>query len=343
MASSIAPRSENRPQATGTPTRPETTTAQHRELLSGLTAQPKHLATKWLYDACGSALYTDITRQPEYYIDEAEREIIGRRGAEVAALTRARTLVDLGAGSGRKTRLLIDALLAAGSLEQYVPVDVSSAALRTAARALGSDYPGLRILPYAAEFTAPLGLNSQDGPVLLTFFGATFGNLRPPERRRLLAALRARMRPGDGLLLGTDLVKDVATMTAAYNDRAGVTAAFVKNGLTVLNRELDATFRQGDFTHRAIWNPHLERVENALQAQRAHRVDLTALGRTVSFDQGELLHVGVSTKFREQGVRDEVAATELRVSHWWTDKARRYAVSLITVADRSTAHGTHPH
>ncbi|MFI0977684.1 L-histidine N(alpha)-methyltransferase [Streptomyces sp. NPDC021093] len=343
MASSVSPRSESRPQAIGAQAHPETTTAQHHELLSGLTARPKHLATKWLYDACGSVLYTDIIRQPEYYIDEAEREIIGRHGAEIAALTRARSLVDLGSGSGRKTRLLIDALLATGSLEQCVPVDVSSAALRTAARALGSDYPGLRILPYAAEFTAPLDLNPQDGPVLLTFFGATFGNFRPLERRRFLAALRGRMRPGDALLLGTDLVKDVATMTAAYDDRAGVTAAFVKNGLTVLNRELDATFRQGDFTHRVTWNPHLERVENALQARRAHRVDLAALGRTISFDHGELLHVGVSTKFRERGVREEAAATDLRVSHWWTDNARRYAVSLITVADHAHAHGTHPH
>ncbi|MFJ7417452.1 L-histidine N(alpha)-methyltransferase [Streptomyces uncialis] len=337
MASSVAPRSGNRPQAAGAPARPETTTTQHHELLSGLTARPKHLATKWLYDACGSALYTDITRQPEYYIDDAEREIIGRRGAEIAALTHARVLVDLGAGSGRKTRLLIDALLSTGSLLQYVPVDVSSAALRTAARALGSDYPGLRILPHAGEFTDPLGVDPRDGPVLLTFFGATFGNLRPPERRRFLAALRARMRPGDGLLLGTDLVKDVATMTAAYDDRAGVTAAFVKNGLTVLNRELGATFRPGDFTHRATWNPRLERVENALEARHAHRVGLTALGRTISFDRGEPLYVGVSTKFREQGVRDEVAATGLRVSHWWTDTARRYAVSLITVAGHATA------
>ncbi|MCC3769856.1 L-histidine N(alpha)-methyltransferase [Streptomyces sp. UNOC14_S4] len=305
---------------------------EHRELILGLMSAPKRLATKWLYDARGSALYTTIAQQPEYYIDDAEREIITRHGAAIAARTRSRTLVDLGAGSGRKTRLLLDALRAEGSLDRYVPVDVSDAALQDVARALRADYPDLDVRPRAADFVSPLGLGAQDTPALFTFFGATYGNFRSAERRRFLAALRAQLRPGDRLLLGTDLVKDEATLRAAYDDRAGVTAAFVKNGLTVLNRELGANFRLHDFDHDVTWNPHLARIENALRARRSHTVTFASLDRLVHFAAGERLHVGISVKFREDGVRSELVAAGLRLEQWWTDSAGRYAVSLVSAA-----------
>ncbi|GGR09309.1 L-histidine N(alpha)-methyltransferase [Streptomyces netropsis] len=319
--------------ASSTATLDTAVAAEHREMLRALTGTPKRLATKWLYDARGSALYTAIAQQPEYYLDEAEWEIVARRGADIAARTRARTLVDLGAGSGRKTRLLLDALRAEGCLKQYVPVDVSDSALRDAERALRADHPQLDIQPRVADFTAPLGLDSADAPVLLTLFGATYGNFRPDEGRSLLTTLRTQLRPGDGLLLGTDLVKDEAVLTAAYDDRAGVTAAFAKNGLTVLNRKLGANFRLGDFDHDVTWNPRRRRIENALRARRSHTVTLAALDRVVSFTAGERLHVGISAKFCREGVASELAAAGLRLDHWWTDSAHRYAVSLASVAD----------
>ncbi|MEU2853239.1 L-histidine N(alpha)-methyltransferase [Streptomyces syringium] len=307
---------------------------EHREMLRALTGDPKRLATKWLYDARGSELYTAIAQQPEYYLDEAEWEIVARHGADIAARTRARTLVDLGAGSGRKTRLLLDTLCAEGCLEQYVPVDISDAALRGTERALRADYARLAIHPRVADFTTtPLGLTPGDAPVLLTLFGATYGNFRPDEGRGLLATLRAQLRPGDGLLLGTDLVKDEAVLTAAYDDRAGVTAAFAKNGLTVLNRKLGANFRLGDFDHDVTWNPRRRRIENALRARRSHTVTLAALDRVVSFAAGERLYVGISTKFSQEGVRAELEAAGLRLDRWWTDSADRYAVSLASVAE----------
>ncbi|MFF4159392.1 L-histidine N(alpha)-methyltransferase [Streptomyces sp. NPDC001678] len=306
--------------------------AEHRELLAGLMTTPKRLATKWLYDARGSALYTAIAQQPEYYIDEAEREIVARHGADVAARIRPRTLVDLGAGSAGKTRLLLDALSAEGSLERYVPVDVSEAGLRDVARTLRADYPGLDIQPRAADFSSPLGLDPQAAPVLFTFFGATYGNFRPAERQRFLVTVRGQLRRGDGLLLGTDLVKDEVTLKAAYDDRAGVTAAFVKNGLTVLNRELGANFRLRDFDHDVTWNPHLGRIENALRARRSHTVTLASLDRAVTFSAGERLHVGISVKFRQKDIRSELARAGLRLDQWWTDNANRYALSLAMTA-----------
>ncbi|MCC3773346.1 L-histidine N(alpha)-methyltransferase [Streptomyces sp. UNOB3_S3] len=306
--------------------------SEHRELLAGLIATPKRLATKWLYDTCGSALYTAIAQQPEYYIDEAEREIVAQHGGDIAARARPRTLVDLGAGSAGKTRLLLDALSAVGSLDRYVPVDVSDTSFRDMTRNLRAVYPELDIQPRTADFSSPLGLDPQTASVLFAFFGATYGNFRPAERQRFLAALRSQMRRGDGLLLGTDLVKDEATLKAAYDDRAGVTAAFVRNGLTVLNRELGANFRLRDFDHDVTWNPYLSRIENALRARRSHTVTLALLDRAVPFATGERLHVGISVKFRQKDVRSELAQAGLRLDRWWTDSASRYAVSLAMTA-----------
>ncbi|MER7048429.1 L-histidine N(alpha)-methyltransferase [Streptomyces jumonjinensis] len=318
---------------TGSTAAPGTAVAEHHEILRALTGTPKRLATKWLYDARGSELYAAISQQPEYYLDEAEWEIIARRGADIAALTRARTLVDLGAGSGRKTRLLLDALHAEGCLEQYVPVDVSDAGLRSAEQALRASHPQLDVRPRVADFTAPLGLDKADAPVLLTLFGATYGNFQPAGGRQLLATLRAQLRPGDGLLLGIDLVKDEKTLIAAYDDRAGVTNAFVKNGLTVLNRKLGANFRLHDFDHDVTWDPRQKRIENALRARRSHTVTLAALDRVVSFTAGERLHVGISAKFSQERISSELEAAGLRLDRWWTDDAHRYAVALASVDD----------
>src|SRR5215472_6350928 len=212
------------------------------DVLAGLTATPKSLPPKWFYDERGSELFDKITRLDEYYPTRAEREILAKAAAEIAAATGAVTLVELGSGTADKTRLLLDALRDAGTLAEYVPVDVSESALLLAASRMLERYPGLRVRPVLSDFTEHLGLPQTGGPKLAAFLGGTIGNLLPAERAEFLVSLRSRLRPGDALLLGTDLVKDPDVLVAAYDDAAGVTAAFNKNVLAVLNAELGADF-----------------------------------------------------------------------------------------------------
>jgi L-histidine Nalpha-methyltransferase len=309
----------------------DTTTADlRRDVLRGLTATPKWLPPKWFYDARGSELFEEITRLPEYYPTRAEREILVARAADIAAATRARTLVELGSGSSEKTRLLIDALRTTGTLRSYAPVDVSETALTQAGEALLAHYPGLDVHAVVADFHTPLGLTEDERPVLLAFLGGTLGNLLPAERAGFLTTLRAALAPGDALLLGTDLVKDEATLVAAYDDAAGVTAAFNKNVLTVVNRELDADFDPAAFDHVAVWDRAHEWIEMRLRARRAHTVKIRGVDLAVSFTEGEDLRTEISAKFREQGLRTELTRAGLTPTHWWTDPAHRFALSLST-------------
>ncbi|GGO95964.1 L-histidine N(alpha)-methyltransferase [Wenjunlia tyrosinilytica] len=306
--------------------------ALRHDVLSGLTDSPKWLPPKWFYDARGSELFEEITRLPEYYPTRAEREILAVRAKDIAALTGARTLVELGSGSSEKTRLLIDALRAHGTLRQYTPVDVSESALRQAGEALLADYPDLTVHALAADFNQPIGLDEADAPVLLAFLGGTLGNLLPQERAAFLPTLRGDLRPGDALLLGTDLVKDEATLVAAYDDSAGVTAAFNKNVLTVINRELGADFDPDAFDHVALWNAEQEWIEMRLRARHTHTVKIRALDLAVSFERGEDLRTEISAKFREETIRAELAAAGFTLSHCWTDPAHRFALSLAVPA-----------
>ena len=221
------------------------------------TAEPKSLPPKWFYDAQGSALFDKITELPEYYPTRAEREILRVNAAGIAAQTGARTLIELGSGSSDKTRLLLDALRDAGTLRCYVPVDVSEPALAAAGKALSAEYPGLDVRAVVSDFEERLGFPADDeapAPRLVAFLGSTIGNLEPGQRAAFLARVRDRLRPGDFFLLGTDLVKDPATLVAAYDDEAGVTAEFNKNVLAVLNAELGADFDLDAFEHVAVWN-----------------------------------------------------------------------------------------
>ncbi|MEV4555432.1 L-histidine N(alpha)-methyltransferase [Kitasatospora sp. NPDC049285] len=305
--------------------------ALRHDVQNGLTSSPKRLPPKWFYDARGSELFEEITRLPEYYPTRAEREILADRAAEIAAATGARTLVELGSGSSEKTRLLLDALRTAGTLETYVPVDVSESALESAAKALIGEYPGLDVRAVLSDFTAGLGLPSESergGPRLVAFLGGTLGNLLPAERAAFLAGLRAQLLPGDSLLLGTDLVKDPAVLVAAYDDAAGVTAAFNRNLLAVLNRELDADFDPEQFEHVALWDAEQEWIEMRLRSRRAKTVKVQALGLPVHFEAGEELYTEVSAKFRREKVERELAAAGMRLTHWWTDAAGRFGLSL---------------
>ncbi|MCQ4083043.1 L-histidine N(alpha)-methyltransferase [Streptomyces sp. RB6PN25] len=309
-----------------------TSAALRDDVVTGMTSEPKWLPPKWFYDTRGSELFEEITRLPEYYPTRAERSILDRRAADIAAATGARTLVELGSGSSEKTRLLINALRDHGTLRTYVPVDVSESALEQAAAALLADYPGLGVHALIADFQAglrlPVGEAETDGPRLIAFLGGTIGNLLPAERAEFLAAVRAALAPDDALLLGTDLVKDERVLVAAYDDAAGVTAAFNKNVLAVLRRELGADLDPRDFDHVAVWDREREWIEMRLRARTAFTAKFPALDLAVDFAEGEELRTEVSAKFREAGVRKELAAAGMRLDRWWTDPQNRFALSL---------------
>jgi L-histidine N-alpha-methyltransferase len=298
---------------------------------AGLSDSPKWLPPKWFYDSRGSELFEQITRLPEYFPTRTERAILVRRAAEVARVTRAETLVELGSGSSEKTRLLLDALRQEGTLKLFMPLDVSSSALDVAVRSIASDYPGLDVRGVVGDFTRHLGLLPAEGGRLVAFLGGTIGNLLPDERAGFFAGLRSSLRPGEWLLLGAGLVIDPAVLVPAYDDPAGVTARFNRNVLHVLNRELGADFDVAAFAHVAVWDPEREWIEMRLRATRAMTVHLPGLAMTVEFAAGEELLTEVSAKFRRDGLAGELATAGFAVRHWWTDPADRFSLCLSEV------------
>ncbi|HEU5044049.1 MAG TPA: L-histidine N(alpha)-methyltransferase [Nocardioidaceae bacterium] len=295
----------------------------------GLTATPKVLPPKYFYDARGSELFEEITRLPEYYPTGTERGLLSTHAADIARLTSARTLVELGSGSSEKTRLLLHAL--SESLACYVPIDVSESALAAAVSALGDEFPDLAVRGVVADFE---DLSQLPGghPRLTAFLGGTIGNLDPAERVRFLAGVAQEMVPGDALLLGTDLVKDPTRLVSAYDDAAGVTAAFNLNVLSVMNRQLGADFDPAGFTHVALWDAEREWIEMRLRSLRDQRVHVRDLDLEVSFDRGEEMRTEISAKFRRDRVAAELSAAGLSLSQWWTDPDGDFALSLATPA-----------
>ncbi|WP_030775387.1 L-histidine N(alpha)-methyltransferase [Streptomyces sp. NRRL S-920] len=310
-----------------TRTLPEDATgaALRADVRHGLTGASKTLPPKWFYDARGSALFEEITTLPEYYPTRAEREILVTRAAEIAEVTGVRTLIELGSGSSEKTRHLIDAM---PSLHTYVPVDVSESALTGAANTLLARRPSLDVHALIADFTRGLALPGTPGPRLVAFLGGTIGNLLPAERTAFLSSVRDLLSPGDALLLGTDLVKDESVLVSAYDDAAGMTASFNKNVLAVMNRELEADFDPDAFEHVAVWDREREWIEMRLRSTADQTVKIPALGLAVDFAAGEEMRTEISAKFRQDGVRAELAASGLDLTHWWTDERGRFALSL---------------
>ncbi|BBZ72380.1 L-histidine N(alpha)-methyltransferase [Mycobacterium paraseoulense] len=302
--------------------------ALRRDVFEGLQRTPKSLPPKWFYDSLGSHLFDQITRLPEYYPTRAEAEILRARSADVAAASGADTLVELGSGTSEKTRLLLDALRNRGSLRRFVPFDVDAGILSTAAAAIQREYSGVEINAVCGDFEEHLTEIPTGGRRLFVFLGSTIGNLTPGPRAEFLSSLSAQMRPGDSLLLGTDLVKDTGRLVRAYDDSAGVTAAFNRNVLAVINRQLDADFDVEAFDHVARWNADEERIEMWLRAGRRQRVRVDALDLTVDFAAGEEMLTEVSCKFRPDGVSAELAAVGLRRTRWWTDTAGDFGLSL---------------
>lgn len=302
--------------------------ALRRDVRDGLTQTPKSLPPKWFYDSVGSDLFDQITRLPEYYPTRAEAEILRARAAEIAAASGADTLVELGSGTSEKTRTLLDALRDGGSLQRFIPFDVDASVLESAGAAIGKEYPGIEIDAVCGDFEEHLGKIPHVGRRLVIFLGSTIGNLTTAPRAEFLAALSENLEPGDGLLLGTDLVKDVDRLVRAYDDSAGVTARFNKNVLAVVNRELDADFDLDAFDHVARWNADEERIEMWLRASTPQRVRIGGLELTVDFAAGEEMLTEVSCKFRSEAVADELAAVGLRRTNFWTDRAGDFGLSL---------------
>ncbi|WP_405089641.1 L-histidine N(alpha)-methyltransferase [Micromonospora sp. NBC_01392] len=300
--------------------------ALREDVRVGLTASPKWLPPKWFYDARGSELFEEITRLPEYYPTRAERAVLAAHAADVAALTGAKTLIELGSGSSEKTRLLLDAFTGHGDLGTFVPLDVSVSALRGSTDQIAAAYPGLRVRGIVGDFTRHLDRLPTGGRRLVAFLGGTIGNLLPGERAGFLTAMRAALEVGDWLLIGTDLVKDPGVIVPAYDDAAGVTAEFNRNVLRVINRELGADFDVAAFRHVAVWDPDREWIEMRLRAERPTRVRVLDLD--VTFAAGEELRTEVSAKFRPAGVAAELDRAGFARQAFWTDPDGLFGVSL---------------
>jgi L-histidine Nalpha-methyltransferase len=301
-----------------------------QDVADGLTAFPKTLPPKWFYDERGSELFEEITRLEEYYPTRRERAILTERAAEIASVTGARTLLELGAGSGEKTRLLLDAL--SGTLETYVPVDVSGDFLASAADQIAADHPDLRVQAVVADYERHLDQLPSGPRRLIAFLGGTIGNMEPAERVSFLGGLRASMGEDDALLIGADLVKAPQRLVRAYDDARGVTAEFNRNVLHVINRELGADFVVSRFEHVAVWDGAEERIEMRLRSTQAQTVRVGALDLVVEFAAGEEMRTEISAKFRRESFEASASAAGLRVDRWWTDKDRDFVLSLVRPA-----------
>jgi L-histidine Nalpha-methyltransferase len=298
------------------------------DVRTGLTARPKTLPPKYFYDASGSQLFDEITRLPEYYLTRAETSILERHAGQIAMLSRCESLMELGSGTSAKTRLLLRALLAAGTLSEFVPFDLDPSVLAEASGKLAAEYPGLRVAPVVGDFEHDLGAVPPGGRRMIAFLGSTIGNLEPPARAAFLGEVAAALRPGDTFLLGTDLVKDVSRLLSAYDDAAGVTAEFNRNILRVVNRDLDANFPVEEFRHVAIWDAANEWIEMHLAAAREQRVTIGDLGMTVAFAAGEEMRTEISAKFRREGIEAELAAAGLKTVGFWTDPDGDFGLTL---------------
>jgi L-histidine Nalpha-methyltransferase len=298
----------------------------------GLTSRPKDLPPKYFYDERGCELFDEITLLPEYYPTRAERSILEARAPQIAQATNADTLVELGSGTSEKTRVLLDALARHGTLRRFAPFDVSEPTLRAAAHAVAGEYDGIEVHAVVGDFEHHLARLPTGGTRVVAFLGGTIGNLAPPARHAFLAAVASGLRAGDAFLLGTDLVKDIDRLEAAYDDAAGVTAAFNKNVLDVLNRELGADFEPDRFEHVARWVPEREWIEMRLRTREPQTVKVPELQLIVDFAAGEEMRTEISAKFRREGVARELAAVGLNLAEWWTDGAGDFALSLAVPA-----------
>lgn len=298
------------------------------EVAAGLSASPKELSPKWLYDDLGCELFDQITQLDEYYPTRAERSILDSHATEIQRLSAANTLIELGSGTSEKTRLLLTAFRDAQCLNRFVAFDVAEETLRDAVAKIQADYPEAEVTGIVGDFTQDLSVLPTAGTRMVAFLGGTIGNFHAPQRQSFLASLAQILKPGDSLLLGTDLIKDRSRLIAAYDDSAGVTAAFNKNLLSVLNTELHAEFDLDSFTHVALFNEADSCIEMRLRSTCDQQVAIRDLNLKVDFAAGEDLLSEISTKFTLQQVEDEFSVAGFRTLHCWTDPEQDFALWL---------------
>ncbi len=300
------------------------------DVRAALTVTPKVLGPKHLYDEYGSELYERITTEaPEYYPARSEREILNRRAPELT--NGARELVELGSGMASKTRALLYAMAGSGALERYVPFDVDESVVVACADQLTEAYPGLTVHGVVGDFGSDLHLIPPGQHRVFAFLGGTVGNLEPSQRTPFLTELAGLMGPTDTVLLGTDLVKERATLEAAYDDSVGLTAAFNKNVLTVINRELGGEFDLDSFDHVSYWHEEFQRIEMRLRSRVAQSVRVSSLDLTAEFAAGEEMRTELSCKFTPERVADELEAAGLRMEAFHTDSAGLFALSRASL------------
>jgi L-histidine N-alpha-methyltransferase len=297
-----------------------------------LRATPKELPAVWLYDETGSRLFEQITRLPEYYLTAAEREILVQRAAEIAELTQPQTLVELGAGTSEKTLLLLDALTAADTLERFVPLDASEEVLLASAHTIADRYPAIAVHAIVGDFERHRAALPAGDNRLVAFLGSTIGNLYPDRRRDLFAAVATAIGPTDSFLLGIDLVKDPDVIEAAYHDPGGVTEQFVRNSLTVVNRDLRANFDQQTFAFEPRWVTAEQWMDIGFRSLEAQRVTIDELEIELDLGANERLRIEISAKFTRAGIEQELADAGLRSRRWWTDEREQFALVLATTA-----------
>jgi L-histidine Nalpha-methyltransferase len=302
-----------------------------RDACAGLGAESKWLPARWFYDERGSELFEAITRLPEYYQTRTETAILRQVAGDVIARVRPEALVELGAGSAEKTRLLIEPAIH-DRLACFVPFDISEAFLQQTARRLATDFPGLAVYAVVGDFSMHVDRVPRHGQQLVAFLGSTIGNFDDDQRARFLGQVRELLRPGDAFLLGVDLVKDEAELVAAYDDAAGVTAEFNLNVLRVLNRELGADFDLAAFAHVATFDRERSRIEMRLRARAPQRVKIPGARMEVDFAAGEDLLTEISVKFTRESIQRELEASGLGLARWYTDPRERFALALCAPA-----------
>jgi dimethylhistidine N-methyltransferase len=304
-----------------------------REVREGLSANPKRLSPKFFYDETGSALFERITELPEYYLTRTERAIFEDFASEILeAAGTSLTLVELGAGTATKTCILVQELLQRQPRALFYPIDVSPAALNEAVSQMGSQFPQLRVSPIVADYTGGVpALARINGRKLVLYIGSSIGNFEPSEAVGILRRIRRALRSGDALLLGTDLAKSPKILLPAYDDAQGVTAAFNKNILARLNRELDADFEVDAFRHVAVWNKHCSRMEIYLESLKQQSAFIAALDMDVRFSQGERMHTENSYKYTDAMIESILRESGFQREQTWTDPKHWFGVHLARV------------
>jgi L-histidine N-alpha-methyltransferase len=299
------------------------------DVRAGLAERPRTLHPKYFYDARGSELFEQITELPEYYPTRTEQAILDAHGAEIVDSFQPQELIELGPGSARKTHALLDPMVDAGLAQRYVPFDVSESAVLDCADRLSQRYEGLEVHGVVGDFESHLDrVPVNGGRRLFAFLGGTIGNLDAGQRQVILRSLRAELRPDDRLLIGTDLVKDRERLEAAYNDSAGVTAAFNRNVLQVINLNLDANFEPDRFDHVAIYDETEQRIEMRLRAAVPQSVRIDALDMNLEFDRDEQIRTEISCKFTRSRLAREYALANLELLGWYSDPEDLFALSL---------------